>query len=77
MKLYLTKLPFDYNSSELFTVGKCYEGDLTPIMYDPQTLQPAPPSYIVKCNDGNFRKVNCEYFITLEEFRERQLNKIL
>jgi hypothetical protein len=78
MKLYLTKLPpFGYNSEELFTVGKWYEGDLTPTIYDPQTLQPAPASYIVNCNDGYNRKVDALYFITLEEWRERQLNKIL
>ena len=78
MKLYLTKLPpFGYNSEELFTVGKWYEGDLVPTIYDPQTLQPAPASYIVKCNDGYNRKIDALYFITLEEWRERQLNKIL
>ncbi len=78
MKLYLTKLPpFGYNSEELFTVGEWYEGELTPTIYDPQTLKPAPPAYIVRCNDANYRKVDCVYFITLEEFRERQLNKIL
>ena len=47
MKLYLTKIPpFGYNSEELFTVGKWYEGDLVPTIYDPQTLKPAPASYI-------------------------------
>lgn len=77
MKLYLTKLPpFGYNSNELFTVGKWYEGELTPTIYDPQTLQPTPASYIDKCNDSNFRKVSHEYFISLEEFRERQLKEL-
>jgi len=62
--------------NELFTVGKWYEGELTPTIYDPQTLQPAPASYVVQCNDGNYRKVSHEYFITLEEWRERQLNEL-
>jgi hypothetical protein len=78
MKLYLTKLPpFGHNSEELFTVGKWYEGELTPTIYDPQTLQPAPASYIVECNDLNLRRVSHDYFITLEEWRERQLNKLI
>ncbi len=78
MKLYLTKLPpFGYNSEELFTVGNWYEGDLVPTIYDPQTLQPAPASYIVNCNDGYNRKIDALYFITLEEWRERQLNKLI
>lgn len=82
MKIYLIAncdtCPFkNYNSYELLTVGKLYEGDLTPDMYDPQTLQPASPAYVVKCNDGKWRKVGGEYFITLEEWREQQLNKLL
>lgn len=77
MKLYLIKMPpFGYDSGELFTINKWYEGDLTPTTYDPQTLQPAIPSYIVKCNDGNYRKVGSGYFITKEEWRERQLNEL-
>ena len=93
MKLYLTKLPpFGYygkyggsldlfstegTENELFTVGKWYEGELVPTIYDPQTLQPAPASYIVNCNDGYNRKIDALYFITLEEWRERQLNKLI
>lgn len=77
-KLKLVKLPpFGYNSYELFTVGEIYEGDLCPVEYDPQTLQPVPPSYVVRCNDGKFRKVGGEYFITLDKWREEQINKIL
>jgi len=45
-------------------------------MYDPQTLQPISPSYVVKCNDGFIRKVDAEYFITQEEWRERKLNEL-
>jgi hypothetical protein len=77
MKLYLIKMPpFGYDSGELFTINKWYEGDLTPTMYDPQTLQPAMPSYVVGCDDGFIRKVDAEYFITKEEWRERRLNEL-
>lgn len=58
-------------------MGKIYEGELTPTIYDPQTLKPAEPSYIIKCDDGKYRKFMAKHFITLEEWRERQLDKIL
>lgn len=78
MKIYLIKIPpFGYNSGELFTIGKCYDVELSPTMYDPQTLVPSPPVYIVKCNDNNWRKVDTVYFITKEEWREQQINKII
>jgi hypothetical protein len=57
-------------------IGKIYEGDLTPTIYDPQTLKPSEPSYIIKCDDGKYRKFMAEHFLTLEEWRELQLNKI-
>ena len=77
MKIYLIKLPpFGYNSPELFTINKWYDGDLTPTMYDPQTLQPAIPSYIVKCNNNKWIKVDTKYFITQEEWREKKLKEL-
>lgn len=57
--------------------GKIYDGELTPTMYDPNTFQPAKPHYIIKCDDGKFRKFMAEHFITLEEWREKQLEKLL
>ena len=51
--------------------------DLTPTMYDPNTYQPVEPSYIVKCDDNKLRKVEAKYFITLEDWRSRQIGKIL
>ena len=57
--------------------GKIYEGELTPTMYDPNTLQPAEPSYIIKCDDGKYRKFMAKHFMTLEEWRESQIDKIL
>ena len=63
------------------TPGRFYYGDLTPVMYDPITFKPDihrfPPSYVIKCDDGKFRKMDAKHFMTLEEFREQQLNKIL
>jgi hypothetical protein len=77
MKIYLIKIPpFGSQSIEFLTVGEWYDGDLAPIMYDPQTLQPTLASYVVKCNDGYLRKVGAEYFITLEEWREIKLNEL-
>ena len=81
MKIYLIKIPpFGSQSisdpSDFFTVGEWYDGDLGPITYDPKTLQPTPASYIVRCNDGYWRKVGAEYFITLEECREMKLNEL-
>ena len=77
MKLYCKEdslIPFTlYN----LTLGKWYNGELTPTMYDPQTLQPADPSYIVTCDDGKMRKVDAKHFITLEEWRGSQLDKVL
>ena len=34
------------------------------------------PSYVVKCDDDFIRKVDAEYFITKEEWRERRLNEL-
>jgi hypothetical protein len=77
MRIYLIKQFSDESWNEVLPVNNWYEGELTPTIYNPQTLQPAPPSYIVKCSDGKFRKVDGEYFLTEEEWRERQLNQIL
>lgn len=70
-------IPMGLTPDTYLTKGKVYEGDLTPTMYDPQTLQPAKPSYIVKCDDGKFRKFMTEHFLTLEEWREKQINSVL
>jgi hypothetical protein len=54
-----------------------YEGDFTPTIYDPQTLKPSEPSYTIKCDDGKYRKFMTEHFLTLEEYRNQKLDKIL
>jgi hypothetical protein len=73
-KLYLLEQPADLR---WITPGRIYDGELTPVIYDPQTLQPVPPSYVVICDDGKMRKVDASFFITLEQLREEKLNKIL
>ena len=57
--------------------GNFYEGELTPVMYDPVTLKPVAPSYVIKCDDGKWRKIDAKHFMTIEEFREQQINKVL
>jgi hypothetical protein len=64
MRIYLIKEFWDESWREVLPVNSWYEGELTPTTYNPQTLQEAPPAYIVKCNDGKFRKVDGE---TLQE----------
>jgi len=34
------------------------------------------PSYIVRCNDGKYRKVYAEYFLTIEDWREKKLKEL-
>ena len=68
---------FGYPPDVYLEIGKIYEGDLTPTMYDPHTLQPAEPAYIVKFDDGKYRKFMAKHFITLEEWRQKQLDSIL
>ena len=76
LKLYLIKMPpFGYDSGEFFTINKWYDGDLTPIIYNPTTLE-GTRGYVVICDDGYTRKVDIEYFITQEEFRENQLKEL-
>ena len=77
MKLILINdVVFFINGNNL-TKGKIYDGDFTPTVYDPQTLQPSKPSYIIKCDDGKYRKFMTEHFLTLEEWRNQQIDKLL
>lgn len=64
----------DVNKDLPLIKGKVYEGELTPKLYDTQTLEEVPESYIIKCNDNKFRKVEANCFISL---REGNLNKLL
>jgi len=62
--------------STVLTIGKIYEGVETATIYDPRTFQPIPPSYIVRCDDGELRKVDASFFMTLEEWRGYRLNEL-
>ena len=70
----------DGHTSNFLTLGNSYEGDLTPTIIDPNTYLPAPPSYVIKCDDGMFRKFDAEFFITEQEWkqmnRENKLKEI-
>jgi hypothetical protein len=78
IKIYLLEQPADLRFEVIWlTPGKIYDGELTPVIYDPQTLQPVPPSYVVICDDGKMRKVDSSFFITLEQLREEKLNQLL
>ena len=56
--------------------GKMYECELTPTIYDPNTLQPTEPFYIVRCEDGKFRKYAAEHFRDIVEWREEKLKEL-
>ena len=60
----------------ILIMGNMYECELTPTMYDPTTLQPAKPSYIVTCEDGKFRKYAAEHFRDIVEWREEKLKEL-
>jgi hypothetical protein len=59
----------------LLIKGNVYECDPTPPVYDP-TNPRLKPSYIVKCEDGKFRKYDVEYFIDVQELREQKLEEL-
>jgi hypothetical protein len=71
------KLVAKYTLDIYLVKGKMYEGDFTPTTHDPQTLKPSKPSYTIICDDGKYRKFMTEHFLTLEEWRNQQIDKIL
>lgn len=60
----------------ILIMGNWYKCELTPTIYDPITLNPAEPYYIVTCEDGKFRKYKADNFLTLAEVRETKLNEL-
>ena len=60
----------------ILKVGSMYECELTQTIYDPITFKIAPPSYIVTCEDGKFRKYYAEYFIDIVEIRDEKLKEL-
>lgn len=73
MKAILNKNIDGYN----LTYGKVYDVEPTPIIYNPNTFEPAPPEYIVKCDDNLFRKLEAKHFISVEDERNRKLDILL
>jgi hypothetical protein len=61
---------------QILIMGKMYECELTPKIYDPVTFKPAKPSYVVKCEDGKFRKYDAEHFKDIQEVREEKLKEL-
>ena len=101
MKTYNRAIPMSYkvicvndfiNGSEvLFTKGKSYISEDTPIIYDPNTLQPVYcclirdnynrmyKFYKSKESDTELFKVMyfSDHFVELEEYRELQIESVL
>ena len=79
MKLYLKEIPgseHGYRCEDYLKVGNIYNGELCPVITNPYTLQLAPPAYIIRCDDGSWRKVDASFFIELEEMRSKKLNEL-
>jgi len=82
---------FTNGGDVLFTKGKSYTSDDTPIIYDPNTLQPVY-CCVVRDNYNMLYKFYKsketesqlydtlyfpDYFVDLEEYRESQIGKVL
>jgi len=78
VKLYLKEIPHRYGIilDDYLKIGNIYDGELCPTTYDPYTLKPASPAYVIKCDDGKRRKVDASFFITFEEIRNEKLNEL-
>ena len=59
----------------LLIKGKMYECTTTPVTYD-ANFRTSPPSYIVTCEDGKFRKYYAEHFIDIVEARQEKLKEL-
>lgn len=60
----------------ILIMGKMYECELTPKIYNPLTFQLDKTSYIVTCEDGKMRKYYAEYFIDIVELRDEKLKEL-
>ena len=60
----------------ILKVGKMYEYEFTPKVYNPLTFQLDKPSYIVTCEDGKMRKYYAEYFKDIVELRDEKLKEL-
>ena len=64
------------NTVSILEIGKLYECQTALKTYDPATFELAPPSLIVKCEDGKDRKYLAEHFIDLQAARDEKLNQL-
>jgi hypothetical protein len=60
----------------ILIMGKMYECELAPTIYNPTTFKPDKPSYVVACEDGKFRKYYVEHFRDIQEVREQKLKEL-
>lgn len=60
-----------------FTKGKIYEGEYTATLYDPHTLRPVPPSYIIRNDKRHLQKCDTKNFMMLNECRNHQIEKVI
>ncbi len=61
---------------QILIIGNIYECELTPTIINPVTLKPDNPSYVVKCEDREFRKYYAENFRDIQEVREEKLKEL-
>lgn len=71
MKLILIKMPLEYN--ELLTLGKTYDGVLESNSWKLAVLQ----ATIIDPHTFELIHISADHFITLEEWRNKQLKEIL
>ena len=86
MKAVCIEIPTGYP----LTIGKVYDIETTPIMYDKNTFQPQI-GHIIKCDDGKFRKIGSSpletgsglsyphlerCFISIQDMRDSKLESI-
>ena len=60
----------------ILEIGNLYECQAALKTHDPITFELAPPSLIVKCEDGKERKYLAEHFIDLQEARDIKLGQL-
>ena len=64
-------------SNNYITQGKMYDASLAPTIIDQLTMQPIPARYYLICDDEKGRIYECSNFITVAEWREKQMKTIL
>lgn len=70
------KLYNGLSTDDILTIGKLYNGNKTPALIDPATHKLIKDAYIIMCDDNILRRIDTDFFITLNEFRHKQLNEL-